>query len=251
MMIGTLDGPWAIDRTHPAAFQIIDSWPPDKSAIIHESALPASDSDRQLGIEDGIANVKIEGVLLKSVPSWLRSLATSYQDIAAAVNAAAMHNDIEQIRLVVDSPGGEVAGVTLAVDAVWRARKHKPVIAEVHGTAAGAAYWIASQASRILADVNSEIGGIGVYETMIDYSKRDRKAGMKVIVIRSGPHKAAGIDGVTDEQIAGWQEIISAQAENFVRDVRRGRGMKSKQWSSGRTWIAKEARQLGLIDEVV
>lgn len=246
-----ITGPWAISRTHPAAFQIIDSWPPDKNAIIHASALPAGDSDRQLGVEDGIANIKIEGVLLKSVPSWLRSLAKSYQDIAAAVSAAVAHTDIEEIRLLVDSPGGEVAGVTLAADAVFRARKHKPVVAEVNGTAAGTAYWISSQASRIIADVNSQIGGIGVYETMIDYSERDRKAGIKVVVMRSGPHKGAGIDGVTDEQIAGWQEIISAQAETFVSDVRRGRGMNAKQWISGQTWVARQARKLGLIDKVV
>ena len=245
------NGPWAIDRTHPAAYRILDDWPLDKEAIIHASTLPAGNSDQQLGIEDGIANIRIEGILLKSVPSWLRSLATSYQDIAAAVNAAVAHTDIEEIRLLVDSPGGEVAGVTLAADAVFRARKHKPVVAEVNGTAAGTAYWISSQASRIIADVNSQIGGIGVYETMIDYSGRDRKAGIKVVVVRSGPHKAAGVDGVTDEQVAGWQAIISAQGETFVRDIRRGRGMRAKQWSSGRTWLAKEARQLGLIDEVV
>ena len=64
-------------------------------------------------------------------------------------------------------------------------------------------------------------------------------------------HVIGRIDGVTGAQIAGWQEIIDAQAENFLRDVRRGRGVRSTQWTGGQTWIARTARQLGLIDEVI
>ena len=246
-------GPWAMDQTSVAAYRIIESWPPDEETVVRASSLPAGDSEKQLGIEDGVANIRIEGVLLKSVPSWLRNVATSYQNIRAAVNAAVAHNGVDEIKLLVDSPGGEVAGVTLAVDAVWRARKHKPVIAEVIGTAAGSAYWISSQATAIVADANSSIGGLGVYETITDYSKAAADAGAKVIVIRSGEHKGMGVMGaeITDEQIHGWQDIIDSQADNFLRDARRGRGMRSKQWKSGRTWIAKEALQLGLIDQVI
>lgn len=209
--------------------------------------------------KDGVATIPISGVLLKRVPMILRFLgfdATSYSDIQEDIAEALADDQVREIRLRVESPGGQVAGVDGAGEAIFRARSRKRVTAQVDDMAASAAYWLASQAQTISAGPNDLVGSIGVYSVYVDSSKAAEKKGLDVHVIASGPHKAMGVPGapITDAQISAMREVIDGIAENFVSAVARGRGTRPRsevrQWATGRLWIASEAKSLGLIDSV-
>jgi len=212
---------------------------------------------KTLQVVGGVAKIKISGVLLKSVPGWIRLFgfdATGYDEITEQIEEAVNDSKVSAIELLVSSPGGMVAGVTEAADAIFNARKIKPVTAVVEDLAASGAYWLTSQAQSISAGRVAEIGSIGVFSVYYDWTGWEEKAGIKAVVIRSGEHKGMGFDTITDNQKAAVQEIIDDLAGQFVNSVAAGRNKSAgaiKELATGKLWIADKARELGLIDTVI
>ena len=209
-----------------------------------------------LSISGGVATIPINGVLLKTVPGWVRYFeieATGYDEIRQMVALAVSDPRVERIELRIDSPGGQVAGGTEAADAIRAAAQAKPVTAVVEDLAASAAYWLATSARSITAGRNAEVGSIGVYMVYRDWSKMFEDAGVRTIVIRSGEHKGMGVPGapISENQIAAEQEVVDQIAEHFIQQVSTGRRMTDEQvrpLATGRVWLAPAALALGLID---
>jgi len=209
-----------------------------------------------LSISGGMATIPISGVLLKTVPGWVRYFeieATGYDEIRQMVALAVSDPRVERIELRIDSPGGQVAGGTEAADAIRAAAQAKPVTAVVEDLAASAAYWLATSARSITAGRNAEVGSIGVYMVYRDWSKMFEDAGVRTIVIRSGEHKGMGVPGapISENQIAAEQEVVDQIAEHFIQQVSTGRRMTDEQvrpLATGRVWLAPAALALGLID---
>lgn len=210
-------------------------------------------------VSGGVAVIPINGILMANVPrwfSWFGIEATAYGDITAQVKAAVVSADVERIHLQVNSPGGTVAGVHETSEAIFAARNTKQVSAHINDLGASAAYHLAAQAQTISVGPNAEVGSIGVFAVFVDSSKAAEDEGIKVHVIRSGDHKGMGVPGdkITAEQLASQQAVVDGMADNFVKAVARGRGMKTadvRKLATGETWIAKTAKQNGLIDSVV
>ena len=246
---------WAMEPTLLKGFFERVAALPDSQLVTDISIAAAP---REIRIEGSTAVVAISGVLLKTVPSWVRFwgiAATGYDEIRQMIGHAAGSKAVERIHLQIDSPGGQVDGLIEAADAIFAARRDKTVTATIEDLGASAAYWLASQAETIDAGRNTEVGSIGVYTVYVDFTKAAADAGAKVIVIRSGEHKGMGVMGaeITDEQIAAVQDVIDAIAENFISAVAAGRGKEVediRELATGRLWIAEAARELGLIDAV-
>jgi len=249
--------PWAMEPARLASFLEEVSRLDGRNGAADRQAFLATRREA-MTVREGIAVVAIRGVLLASVPAWVRQEgfeATGYDEIVADVAAALADDRTRRIRLEVDSPGGEVAGSLEAADAIFAARAVKPVEARVRNLAASAAYKLASQAQSIGADRNAIIGAIGVFGVWEDSSAAAAAAGVRVIVIRSGEHKGMGVPGsaISEAQTAAWQEVIDAVAENFIAAVARGRNLAVEtvaKLASGRVWLAAAAQALGLVDEV-
>jgi len=246
--------PWIMEQKALKAFAERISAMPENAGIL---AIKVEKKPKILNVTGGVARIAIDGYLLDSVPGWLRIWgirATGYDEIVEQVTEAAGREDVTAIELVVDSPGGMVAGVISAADAIYAARQKKPVTATVNNLSASGAYWLSSQSEKIIAsDVNALVGSIGVYTWYVDWTDYEKKEGIKVIVIRSGEHKGMGIDTITDNQIAAVQEYIDATADNFIESVARGRGADKEmigELATGQLWIAKKAKKLGLLDSV-
>jgi len=252
--------PWAMEPAALEAFLTrVSAFPvlPQFSAAVSGPGTAAWKSRMKLS-EDGTATVLISGVLLKTVPAWLRFYgvdATGYDEIAADIDLALADPSLKSINLKVSSPGGQVAGVKEAADAIYAARARTLLSAEIEDIGASGAYWLASQAGRISAGKNALVGSIGVYTAYLDLSRMAENVGIKVHVIASGPHKGMGVPGapITAEQLAAMQEVINGMAENFVADVARGLEVKVEdveKWATGRVWLADEAAAQGLIQAV-
>jgi signal peptide peptidase SppA len=250
--------------TMPAAGGIATLLPSDTIFRVQGATTEVGRAGRRgiLAIEGGVATIQIRGVLLRQISDadreffdWIGVEATSYVDIVQAVEAAAADPAVTDILLAIDSPGGQVAGVTEAADAIASAGRTKRVACAVDGLCASGAYWLGSQASEISAGPNDQIGSIGVYTVYYDSSQRFAGAGVKAHLIASGTHKGMGVPGVeiTPEQLAATREVIDGMAANFRSAVARGRRRGDDVvagWASGRVWLAGQARELGLIDRV-
>jgi signal peptide peptidase SppA len=164
---------------------------------------------------------------------------------------------VKAIVLLIDSPGGTVAGTQDLASDVREAAKIKPTIAHIDDLGASAAFWIASQASAIYANAPTAlVGSIGTIMTLYDMSEAAAKAGIKPIVVSTGPMKSAGIPGtkVTAPQVSYLQKLANEMQSEFDAAVRSGRKkMKSADLAKARTgevFTARRAIELNLIDGI-
>lgn len=246
------DNIWFIDPMALAAVRkTIVSADPRASAVddAERSGLPVTRTGN-------VAVIRLQGPMLKS-DSYL----TRYYGFAStsatrlAVESAQADDNIDTLLLDIDSPGGSVGGIAELGDAVARAAAAKLVVAQVNGMTASAAYWVASQASKIYAGRMDMVGSIGVRMTLVDASEHYEKMGIKVIPIDTGEHKSAGEFGValTESQIAEFQRVVDGYFAEFLNAIERGRAMTHEHLKSiadGRMFFAKEAQRLGLIDGI-
>jgi ClpP class serine protease len=219
-----------------------------------------------LSISDDTAVINIKGLLSQEGPSIIDRIfgfgGTGYGEILEAIEEIQGNEDIKTVRLVMDTPGGEVAGVDKVFQAIAELRKTKTVIAESHGLIASAGYWIASAASKIIATSPvDEIGSVGVVVVAIDFSKAREECGIKVVVIRSknAPNKHPDVS--TEKGKSTLQERVDSIERVFIGRISEGRGIAvediEKTFARGSVLIAEDpdkekedALSVGMIDSV-
>ena len=199
-----------------------------------------------------VAVISLHGTIMNRAGLLTVSGFTSPQDFAAAVRAAAADPNVSEIVLSVDSPGGTVDGTNTAAEAVRDATRAKPVTAVADGMMASGAYWIASQASRVVVDPTALVGSIGVIATHVDRTKEATEAGIKVSYFRSVEHKALGqpYEALTDEAASDLRDVVAAAHAQFVPADDTKRGPLSPAAASGRVFTGIEAVTAGLADSV-
>jgi signal peptide peptidase SppA len=141
-------------------------------------------------IIDGIAVIEVAGTLVHR-GAWIgqSSGLTSYEGIAAQLQAALADPGVRGIALDIDSFGGEVAGAFDLADRIRAARAQKPVHAFVAEHALSAGYVLASQADRIIVPRTGAVGSIGVVSLHTDMSGALDQKGIAVTLIHAGSHK--------------------------------------------------------------
>lgn len=203
--------------------------------------------------DQGVAIVSIAGSLMKHVSSM--DSGTSTVQMRNTIRAMRRDAAVRAVVLVIDSPGGTVAGAYDLADDIKALADTKPTYAFIEDLGASAGYLQASQARSISANRNALVGSIGTYGVVYDYSKMFDEAGVKAILIGSGGFKGAGVPGteITQEQVDEWQREIDALNDQFIDYVAAGRNMPRgdvKKLADGRVHVAAEAKKLGLIDRV-
>ena len=145
---------------------------------------------RPFALVEGIAVIEIAGTLVHR-GAWIgqSSGATSYEGIAAQIEAALADPAVRGIALDIDSFGGEVAGAFDLADRIRAARAQKPVQAFVAEHALSAGYVLASQADRIILPRTGAVGSIGVVALHTDMSGALDQKGIAVTLIHAGAHK--------------------------------------------------------------
>jgi signal peptide peptidase SppA len=214
--------------------------------------------DAPYPIVDGIAVIEISGVLIHR-GSWIgqSSGQTSYQGIAAQIEAASKDPSVRGLALEIDSFGGEVAGVFDLADQIRAVRATKPVWAFVAEHAFSAGYALASQADRILLPRTGTVGSIGVVVMHADLSGQLDQDGVHVTLIHSGQHKVEGNpyqplpESVRDD----IQREIDVLRFLFAETVAAGRAGRLSQDAAlateAATYRGTDAVSAGLADEVI
>ena len=208
-------------------------------------------------VVDGIAVIEISGVLIHR-GAWIgqSSGQTSYEGIAAQIEAAASDPTVRGVALEIDSFGGEVAGVFDLADRIRALRRDKPVWAFVAEHAFSAGYALASQADRILLPRTGAVGSIGVVVMHADLSGQLDQDGVRVTLIHSGSHK---VDGNPYEPLPAdirddIQREIDVLRFLFAETVAAGRAGRLSQEAALATEAAAyrgaDAIASGLADEV-
>jgi signal peptide peptidase SppA len=205
-------------------------------------------------VKDGILHIPVKGVLLHGFGYQLGSWATGYPYIWKAFERGLADGNVRGIALIVDSPGGHVAGNFDLVDKMFAARGTKPVRAFAAESAYSAAYSIASAADKVVVSRTGGVGSIGVVTFHIDISKAVDAAGIKITFIHAGKHKVDGnaYEALPDDVKDRIQARIDELYGVFVSTVARNRGMDEKaiRKTEALTFTATQALSNGLADEI-
>lgn len=209
--------------------------------------------DDIMSIDGSKMTVNIKGPLYKS----------KYNLISDALDLAS-DNQIKQVDLQMDTPGGSVDP---KLDYIWQQiynlRQDKKVTAYNNGMVASAGYWIASAANKIVSNGALSVNGsIGVYYSEVDYTQYDQRNGVNVITMRS---KNATYKNLSAAESEG-NTIIQAQLDEIedlmLTRIAAGRSISKKlviaQYGQGATFLSKtsnkdyiDAYQRGMIDKVI
>lgn len=239
--------PWAIE---PAMLDTIRAIAQrengDIEAIEAKLGRPLQNT-RSVTLRGSVAVVPVTGPIFRYANLFTQiSGATSLDQLAKDFTTALEDPAVTGIVLDINSPGGQVTGISDFAAMVKAASK--PVVAFVDGMAASAAYWIAAAASQVVMSKNAMAGNIGAVLTL-DIRKDPNKA---EIVSNQSPNKRP--DVTTDTGRAQMQAMVDAQAQVFIEDVAAYRGVSAEtvinEWGGGAIHIGAQAVVLGLADKV-
>ena len=241
------------------------------SSSVEHAALPARASlfgndlaqrhqrngTQPFAVVDGIAVIEISGTLVHR-GAWIgqSSGLTSYEGIAAQLQAALADPGVRGIALDIDSFGGEVAGAFDLADRIRATRAQKPVHAFVAEHALSAGYVLASQADRIILPRTGAVGSIGVVALHTDMSGALDQKGIAVTLIHAGVHKVDAnpyqpLPEAVHDQMQRELEVVRFL---FAETVAAGRGDRLTQSAALATEAAvfrgTDAIAAGLADEL-
>ncbi len=213
------------------------------------------DNTRTVTVRNGVATIPVTGPLFRFANMFTEvSGATSIDALSADFQMALDSPRVNAIVLAIDSPGGEVDGVSEFAQMVFDARGMKPIVAHVDGLGASGAYWIASAADQIVASDTSLLGSIGVLTTLLDTSVADEMAGIRFIDIVSSQSPNKTIDPNNKEDLARVQSVVDELADIFIMAVARNRSVSKKtvlsDFGQGDVLVGRSAVKARLADRV-
>ena len=162
---------------------------------------------------------------------------------------------IKAIVLRIDSPGGSA----IASDVIWRevmlTRNVKPVIASMSDVAASGGYYIAMPASAIVAQPATLTGSIGVVMVKFVIDGTLKKLGLNMEHVQQGRYADlySPVRPFSPDERARVQEQMQATYDAFVEKAAAGRNTTPEKIDAigqGRVWTGRQAKQLGLVDEL-
>jgi protease-4 len=204
--------------------------------VLLQKNIPIGESQR-------VALVRIEGMIIDS------------KDTIDEIKEYTKDPSIKAIVLRIDSPGGAVAPAQEIYEEVRKAVAKKKVVVSMGTVAASGGYYIASPATKIIANPGTLTGSIGVIMEIPNIEGLMNKLGIKAEVVKSGRHKdiASVFRGIKKEDREILQQVLDNVHEQFIVAVAEGRKMlydDVKKISDGRIYTGEQALKAGLIDEL-
>lgn len=208
-------------------------------------------TSRENEAQGDVALVTVRGPLQAHRGWWC----DSYEDIVGRV-AAACETPAKAVVLVLDSPGGDVAGMLEAAQAIQAkvSGAGKRLLAFVDGRACSAAYALACVAEQVIIAEQALVGSIGVLNARLDVSAAAAAQGVTVALITSGARKADGHPQkpLSEAELAATQTVVDQLAASFFAHVASQRGLDAGAIEAleARVFAGSAAVAAGLADAV-
>ena len=196
-----------------------------------------------------ISNVPREG--------FIRTRPSRVQEVVSQLRLAEKDDNIKAVILKVDSPGGSVTASDILYNeiAVFKERTGAKVVVAMMGLTASGGYYISLPADYIVAHPTTITGSIGVIFRRPRITGLMNKVGIDVEVNKSGKNKDIGspFRAATAEEEKIFQDLTDRLAIRFIDLVAKHRKLEPEiisEISTARVYLANEALELGLVDEI-
>ncbi len=203
-----------------------------------------------------IAVIRVQGPLYGASVDGLTSQIKGADEIMRQLIEAREDKSVVAVLLRIDSPGGSVtAAEEIGVELGKLKKSGKIMVASMGDMAASAGYWLASGTDYIYANPSTLTGSIGVYVPYTNIEELYKKIGVSQERIKSGPYKdmLAAERPMTAAERQILQNMVDEMYKSFVKQVAKGRNMpedKVRQLADGRVYTGRQAKELGLVDEL-
>ena len=175
--------------------------------------------------------------------------------IRKALRRANNDDNVKAVVIRIDSPGGSAQ----ASEVMWQAARvlaeKKPVVVSIGSMAASGGYYLASAGDHIFADPSAVVGSIGVVGGKFVFKDIYGKLGINTEAVGRG--RNADLFSSTkpfDERqrriITNWMKGTYEQFTQRVMTTRKGKIKDIDEVARGRIFIAKQAKELGMVDEI-
>ena len=162
---------------------------------------------------------------------------------------------VKAVVLRVNSPGGSAYGS----EQIWRAvsllKETKPVIVSMGDYAASGGYYIACNATKIVADPSTITGSIGIFGVIPNVDGLMNKVGISHDVVKT--NKYADIPNIyramTDDERNIIQNYVDRGYDLFLKRCAEGRNISLDsiaKIAEGRVWTGTSALNVGLVDQL-
>jgi protease-4 len=212
------------------------------------------------GRVDELAVIRIEGFISEydRRDGLLEYIENPVSAITNRLSLIRDDKNIKGVLLVIDSPGGTVTASDVIYHrlSTFRRETGLPIVALMKQVAASGGYYVASASEHIVAYPTSIVGSIGVIMGNFNFKDLMDRYGVKYVMIKSGEHKGllSPFENVDEEDISLVQAIVDQMLERFIDAVDEGRKNLSREdverLADGRIYIAADALEKGLIDEI-
>ena len=197
-----------------------------------------------------LAVVQVRGAITSDSPL------TSGGRVSAAIMEAAKDDNVKQIVLYIESPGGAPVEAERIADTVHlvRGQYKKPVTAVIGGLGASAGYMVAVAADQIVSGKYSLVGSIGAVISSWQVEGLLNKFDVRARSFVSGDLKEMlnPMEPATEKADRKAQELVDTLGGQFADLVAERRGSKLTMpiaaYTSGEVWNGEEALKLGLVD---
>lgn len=163
-------------------------------------------------------------------------------------------DDIKAVVLRVNSPGGSANASDIIWKEIRRLEGTKPVVVLMTDVAASGGYFLAAGGSKIVADPLTITGSIGVIYAATYAPKVKEKYGVSFHSLAAPGRSARSFsEPLSASEKARLQDSIAYTYSNFLDRVAIGRKQDKARiapLAEGRVYTGKEAKALGLVDEL-
>jgi len=216
---------------------------------------------RERGLGPAVAIIEGEGDIVDGKDQGgnpFRGGSSIYaDDLSDAFYDAIKAKDVKAIVLRLNSPGGSDTASEEILAAIRAAKAAgKPVVVSMGTYGASGGYWIASEASAIVAQPSTLTGSIGVFGGKFALGPALAKYGVDVRQLSVGGQYAGGFgmgQEFTPQQRAAFAHWMDRIYDNFVHRVAAGRKLtpdRVREIAKGHVWTGVQAKDLGLVDRI-
>jgi protease IV len=202
--------------------------------------------------------IPVRGIISDSPKEgFVRTRPSMVQEVVSQLRLAQKDENIKAVIFKIDSPGGSVTASDILYNEieVFKERTGAKVVAAMMGLAASGGYYISLPADYILAHPTTITGSIGVIFRRPRVTGLMNKVGIDIEVNKSGKNKDIGspFRAATAEEEKIFQDLTDRLAVRFVDLVAKHRKLEPEtitEISTARVYLANEALELGLVDEI-
>lgn len=217
---------------------------------------------RSLGLNRGprIAVIYATGVIAAGRGGYdpLAGNVLGADTIIKHIKDARKDRSVRAIIVRIDSPGGSAT----ASDAIWRElvltrdeNKDRPLVVSMSDLAASGGYWIAMASPYIVAQPGTLTGSIGVITGKFVTGGVYEKLGANIDGVSFGKNAniASPARPFSDTERAKIEAMMQDTYDVFVEKAAQARNMPPEKLDAvaqGRVWTGRQAKAIGLVDEL-